>query len=161
MPGVVVNNGSLFGNYEIVVLFALLHDEILAGQQVAVVYHLVECGKFLFVYHDASALRELAHLAFRGEYGGLLGGEFYGLYAVVQLIERDFVGGYTGKYIEEGRFVELVQGIGRSVSEEYVRCFDGLLIFFFAMYEDGNLASQSFLERTQVRSLLLLCNERL
>ena len=71
----------LFRDYEVVVLFASLHEQVFVVQQVGCGNFLVEGIELLFVERDSAALHQFSHLAFRREHFGVFGKQVYCFYA--------------------------------------------------------------------------------
>ena len=65
----------LLGNDDVVVLLALLHQQVLTGNQLLATHNHIGVGNLLLVERHAATLNEFAQLALRGEDVALLGTE--------------------------------------------------------------------------------------
>ena len=103
---------------------------------------------------------QFSELAFGREDSRFLGEELSYFYALLDLFKRHFELRNAFEHGEERLLVQFFQCVGGGVAEQDVGSLDRSVVVLFGVHHDGDLLGQSLLERTQVRSLFLLLDER-
>ena len=138
----------------------MLHEEVLAVEQVGFRHHLVERGELLLVEADAAALRELAHLALAGEALGVLCKEVNGLRAfALEQVAAYLELRHTAEDVEKRLLVELHEAFLRALAEEDAAGFYCCLVVLLAVNHDGQLLGQLLLQDAQARVFAMLLDE--
>ena len=150
---------GLFGNNQIVALFAFLEQQILAVKQVGIGQRSGGIGQLLFVKRETIGLYHLACFTFGREYLRFLRQQVQRTDTGFEFVQTDFVLLHAVEYIKESSFVQRAQCVRSGVAEQDIRCLYGCVVVSFAMHHACHLFGEAFLEHTEMRRLVVLGDE--